>query len=208
VKLSRSFLPRVRAAALAALFALAACEGGPGAPTSVVVAGGALTVAGPAGYCIDRRLSRTGGAEAFVVLGSCAAFSRSAARRPGAPAILTATVSAEPAAAPDRRSLERFLRSPQGRAAISRAGRADTVTILSARNERGVLFLQIRDTSATAEGPATDPAYWRAVFGLNGRLVTATVLAFADRPLSRDQGFGLLAEFVARLRATNPAAPS
>lgn len=210
VTLFRTLRTRGTSAALAAILALAACEGGigTGAPASVAVAGGALTVAGPAGYCVDRRLSRTGEAEAFVVLGSCAAFSRGAARPPGTPAVLTATVSAEPAAEPERGTLERFLRSPQGRAAISRAGRAETVEILSAQSERDVLFLYIRDSSAAAEGPATDPAYWRAVFGLNGRLVTATVLAFADRPLSRDQGFDLLTDFVARLRAANPGAPS
>lgn len=207
---SSTSLPGRRAFALAALLALAACEGGLsfGAPAEVTVAGGAVTVAGPAGYCVDRGLSRTGGSEAVVVLGSCAAFSPLAARPPGTPAVLTATVSAEAAAAPEPGDLERFLRSPQGRAAISRAGRAETVEILSARREQGVLLLHIRDESAGAEGPATDPAYWRAVFGLSGRLVTATVLAFADRPLSRDQGFRLLDAFVDRLRAANPATPA
>lgn len=201
-----SVLPsRRRSAALAALLALAGCAGGLslGAPETVAVADGALTVAGPAGYCVDRRLSRTGGPEAFVVLGACNAFSPVAARPRGTPAVLTATLSAEPAAPPEPGALERFLRSPPGLAAISRAGRAETVEILSARGEDGVLVLHIRDTSAGAEGPATDPVYWRAVFGLNGRLVTATVLAFASRPISRDQGFRLLADFVARLRAAN-----
>jgi hypothetical protein len=203
-------LPGIRAATLVALLALAACEGGLsfGAPASVAVAGGAVTVAGPAGYCVDSRLSRTGGTEAFVVLGSCAAFSPVAARPEGTPAVLTATVSAEPAAPPEPGDLERFLRSPQGRAAISRTGRAETVEILSTRREQGVLLLHIRDEGAGAEGPATDSAYWRAVFGLNGRLVTATVLAFADRPLSPDQGFRLLDAFVDRLKAANPTTPA
>jgi hypothetical protein len=201
----RASPPGRRAVALTALLALTACEGGLsfGAPAAVAVADGAVTVAGPAGYCVDRSLSRIGGSEAFVVLGSCAAFSPVATRPQGTPAVLTATVSAEPAAPPEPGDLERFLRSPQGRAAISRTGHAETVEILSARREQGVLLLHIRDESAGAEGPATDPAYWRAVFGLNGRLVTATVLAFADRPLSRDQGFRLLAAFVDRLKAAN-----
>ncbi len=204
-------MPISRALALVACLGLAACEGGfgPGGVQSLAVAGGAVTVAGPRVYCVDRRLTRDGPAEAFVVMGSCAALTRGGAQPVGAPSVLTATVAPTPGATlPPPAELERFLRSEAGRAALARNGQPGNVRILQTQARDGILYLYIRDTSAAAEGPPTDPAYWRAVLVLNGRLVTATVLAFADQPLSADRGFRKLGDFVARLRAANSGAPS
>lgn len=196
---------------LGALLALSACidaAANLGPPLrSLAVADGAVTVSGPSGYCVDRRLSQAGSGEAFVVLGSCAALADGGEAPAGPPALLTATVSgAQVPAAPGPDALERFLRSEPGRSALARDGRAESVTILRARREQGLLLLQIRDTSPGGIGRSTDSAYWRAVFAVRGRLVTATVLAFDDRPLSSDLGFRLLGQFVARLRAANPGA--
>ncbi len=194
---------------LAALLALSACVEGPGtsAPATVTVAGGAVTVGGPSGYCVDRRLSGTSAGEAFTVLGSCAALSRGGSAPAGVPAVLTATVSSDPLEVPpEPAALEAFLTSAAGRAALSRAGDAATVEVLATKRGEGIVKLFLRDTAVAADGPPTDPAYWRAVFVLRGHLVSATVLSFADRPLGPEDGLRKLDEFVAQLRALNGGA--
>jgi hypothetical protein len=101
--------------------------------------------------------------------------------------------------------IERFLRSPTGLATLSRINRAETVRILRSRIEGDVLMLVIRDTSPNRQGLAVDPVYWRAVFVAKDRLVTATVLSFADNPMGPEAGMGVLSRFVDRLRAANAA---
>lgn len=202
-------MPTCRPAPLLAALLLTGCVAAGGAATrSLAVAQGTVIVAGPPGYCVDRRLSRTGPGEAFVTLGNCAALSPGATGPAGVPAVLTATVSDRPATPPDPARLEAFLRSDAGRAALSRSGRAETVQILAARREGAMLLVQIRDGSAVGPGPATGPDYWRAVFDAGGRLVTASVLSFAGRPLDRDEGFRLLAAFAARIAAASAAPPA
>ncbi|MGB8623034.1 MAG: hypothetical protein WCD16_09460, partial [Paracoccaceae bacterium] len=74
-----------RRAALAGLAALALLGGclatGPFSyssrvPEKIAVAGGAVVVAGPPGYCVDTRATRDRGGTAFALLASCAAISR------------------------------------------------------------------------------------------------------------------------------------
>lgn len=203
--------PGLRAGAAAALgltLALAGCgelTSALGPPASMTAAGG-VVVAGPRGYCIDRRLTRTGEGNSFVVLGACSAFPFGTESPPGRAAILTASVGGDvTSGAFDPEVLEEFLRSDQGRATLSRVGQAGTVTIHEARQDPGALSLMIRDTAVTGDGPQVDPTYWRAVFLVRGHLVTATVMAFRDSPLSVDQGFFTLADFVGRIRAASVA---
>ena len=201
--------PLFKAGLFAAVLALSACiDGGAslGPPQfSVASAGGAVTIAGPGGYCVDRQLSRVQNSDSFVVLGSCAALAEGGVAPAGAPAILTATVSGAPASAvPGPAALETFLRSEDGRRTLARDNRAESVTILRTRSDNGTLMLNIRDTSPGGIGRGTEDAYWRAVFAVRDRLVTATVLAFSERPLTAEGGFRLLGRFVARIRAVNP----
>jgi hypothetical protein len=202
----------LRALAVAAFLSLGACvTAGLGAPQGIAVVKGTVTIAGPRGYCVDRRLSRDGADEAFVVLGACSALAPGGAVASGTPVVMTVTVSTAPAAARSTPAdLERFVRSDAGRAALSRSGQAATVEILSARQDGQALFLQIRDQSAGEATPKTDSTYWRAIFGMGDTVITASILAFSDRPVGRAEGFRRLAEFVARLQAVNAeiAAPT
>lgn len=178
-----------RAALGAALLALAACAPAP----SVTVARGALTVAGPAGFCVQPRPSRRGGAAPVVVLDACGKASP-------APALLTATVSGQPAEIPDPRALEAYLRSAPGRAAMARNGQAGAVSVRAAQVEEDVLYLNIRDTAEPGD-------YWRAVLEVRGHLVILAVRGPAGRVLPREEGRRLAAAFVAAMRAANPAPP-
>lgn len=202
-----------KGAALLLTLALSGCvvagTSGP-APRAVAVAGGAVTVAGPAGYCIDGSASRDAAAGAFVLLGTCAALSGSAAAgQPAKPAVLTASVvpgagdeAGFVAAFP---AMARFFGSATGRAALSRAGRAETVQVAGVTSRGDVMFLNLTDTAALS-GQRVEPGYWRAILTLRGHLVTLSVMSLADRPLGAAEKRQVLDAFVARMRAANGGA--
>lgn len=177
-------------------------------PETVAVANREVVIGGPPGYCVDRSASRIGGARPFVLLGSCASIAQDArAGSPRIPGILTASVASDTGGGPvtdaAMAQMERFLASPDGRAALARDGRADSVTVLSTRTEQGALFIHLRDTSENpVQGVADD--YWRGLFDVNGRLVTVSVVSFADQPLTDDAGLSTLRAFLARILQETP----
>ena len=202
-----------------ALALLAGCMQGAGpraftyprnAPEKLSVAGGSVVVAGPKGYCVDRPAARDAEVASFVLLAGCAALTRNPnAPRPRVPALLTASVTGNvPAGAgltAQAARMKRFFASTDGRAALARDGRAESVEIIQMFTRDGAFLLHVRDRSA--EGDSTlGPEYWRAIFEVSGRMVTASVAAFANRPMSDDAGQATLSLFVARIRAESTAA--
>jgi hypothetical protein len=191
---------------------LSACVAGDVLPSGggvsrVAVSDGAVVIAGPPGYCIDRQATRTGEGNAFVLLGSCAALGGGAA--PVARAVLTASVLA---GAPTSQPLVAafadmavFFRSPAGRAALSRSGQARDVTIRQIETVKDVMVLRLNDTSASA-GAAVAPDYWRAVFSVRGRIVSLSVLGLKAQPLAAEGQRRLLEAFVTRVRRENRVA--
>lgn len=173
------------------------------APESVLVADRSVVVAGPPGYCVDPVLSRDKGATAFVLLGSCAAIAGSAGLpAPRVPAILTVSVSADLGGGPDMAELRAYIDRPEGRAALSRSGDPATLSVLETRSAGGVLYILARDTSSSVL-PGVSDTYWRALFDLNGRLVTAAVVGVEQRPITADTGFATLQSLTERLRREN-----
>lgn len=216
-------------AGLAAAFALglSACQMAPGAsappagadtrqgfdgppPARMGVARGAVIVAGPRGFCIDRAASQDrSGQAALTVLSSCGALGAGFfAPRPAHPAVLTAAVAAPGrglpvvAAAPE---LAAFFASAPGRAALSRNGKAETVGVLESLTLDDALLLHLTDTAPFAWG-AVQPDYWRALLMVGGRTVTLSVLTPPDAALSRDDGLALLRDFMQALRAATAEA--
>jgi len=178
------------------------------APTSAVVADGKLTLAAPRGFCVDKGASRSGKKGSFILFGSCAALANStSAARPKLPAILTASAlpgSATPAEfAASFPSMAKFLSSDTGRAALSRSGKAKTVRIRRVIAVGDVLYLNATDTSQGEHGEQFEPDYWRALFIVKGQIVTLSVLALDDMPLTSDAKRALLEKFVAKVKSVN-----
>ncbi|WP_102223985.1 hypothetical protein [Acidimangrovimonas sediminis] len=202
---------RRRAAVLlaAAIVPLVAACTGLMAPQRMPVAGGSVVIAGPAGYCVDTTHSKDSAQGAFVLLGSCAALSNTAsAPQPKAYAVLTAAVSAGASGAgisSDQKRLARYFESPQGRAALSRSGRASTVRILGHHDGNGAFFLHLRDSSAFPGRPDT-PESWRVLFDLNGHIVTLSVVGLPNRAIGARRAETLLRAFMAQVRAESPKA--
>lgn len=199
--------------ALAALALLAACDGaaapGGDAVTRLTVAGGAVTVSAPRGYCVDRAATRNGAGGDFVLFGSCAALAPGPfAPAPRPLAVLSAAVSpARTGAPPLAASFDRlgaFLASDAGRAALSRSGDARAVEVLRAFARDDAFFLLLRDTSAFA-GPRVAPVYWRALTEERGHIITLSVLGLRAAPLDPDAGQRVIDAFLGRLRAANRA---
>ena len=174
---------------------------------AIKVSDGAVVIIGPSGYCIDRAATRDGPEGAFVLFGTCAALANSrSAGQPDRPAVLTVSVlPGAPDAATFAESLSAlatFFRSAPGRAALSRSGKADDVTVANIVPANGALLLELRDTSAV-RGQQVEPDYWRGVLELEGRIVTVSALSLGSRPLTSGQKRQVLETLIARIRAAN-----
>ena len=178
------------------------------APASAVVADGALTLAAPKGFCVDKGASRAGDQGAFILFGSCASLANSTkAARPKQPAILTASALPGAASAAEFKasfpSMAKFLSSDVGRAALSRSGKAKTVRVRQIIAMQDVLYVSATDTSKGERGEQFQPDYWRALFVVKGQIVTLTVLTLTDMPLDSAAQRALLEKFVAKVKSVN-----
>jgi hypothetical protein len=181
--------------AVLVLLALAGCDDmvtGAGLHETKVL-GGALTIAAPAGYCIDPKASVTRGTAVVALIGRCTARGGVAA------AVVTVTVG--PAASAGvlvagPAALAKFLTSTQGRRLLARDGVAGHVVVTETRIGNGALFLHVKDRSAGE--------YWRAILALKGRLVTVSASGTAGAPLTPVQGLSLVQSVVSILDKRNP----
>lgn len=197
---------------LAAVFGLAACDGGlsgfegfnvtRSAPERIELPDG-LVVSGTRGWCVDTRTTRTDGETSVVVLGSCAAIAQNAfAPRPEVPGVVTVSVENRGGDLPPAEVLQEFLTSESGKAALARDGSAGSVQILEARRGEDLLLLHLEDRSIRPV-PGVSQDYWRAIFGLGGRFVTVSLVELDGRPIEVPEGFQTLTAQVERIRTTN-----
>jgi hypothetical protein len=180
----------------AALFlALAACALPGAAPRQVQVLDGAVLVRAPQFYCVDQQSAPSSSDTAVVLIGRCNADGHVAA------ALVTVTVGRAASGGvmlASAEALRGFMASPAGRRALSRSGRAADVEVVSSGVTDDILMLHLRDREAGE--------YWRAIFGVNGRLITVSASGAAGVPLTPDEGRKLVQQSVDALRAANPAA--
>ncbi|MEP3916940.1 hypothetical protein [Ascidiaceihabitans sp.] len=170
---------------------------------SVAVADKSVVIGGPDGYCIDKTASRLRGDTAFILLGSCTIISGDDHDAvPQVPGILTASIDQKSAATVTPRLLDQFagfVISDAGRAVLARDGRTESVTVQGVLRERDAVLIHLTDTSAF-QIPGIEPTYWRGIFALNGRLISASVLGFQDHPLGPTEGLATLEAFLEQIR--------
>lgn len=202
--------PLRRGLAGLALLAMAGCAefGGPlPEEAAITVSRDAVTIAGPRGFCVDPSATKDRDGQAFVLLGNCAAIARAAGvPQPRIRALLTAAVQETEVieVASQAPLLEAFLRSENGRAMLSRSSDAESVEILESFRQGDVLYVHARDESqGYAPGMSSD--HWRAIFDLEGRVVSVAVLGFEAAPLSRAEGLRAVRDFAAQIQRANPA---
>lgn len=170
---------------------------GQAGPSSIEVLNGALTVAGPGGYCIDEQATREAATQVFVLLVRCEASSRPTP-------VLGATVTGVAAPGADTpealTTLAEFVRSAPGLAHLARSGRAGDVRLDDLQIRDGALWLAIHDRG---NPDPFGPDYWRAILPVSDRMVTLSVLSARDHPIGAERSLGILQDFVAAMRRAN-----
>ncbi len=200
---------------LAAALLVAACDpagvSGSGATRVTVNAGGQnVTIAAPAGFCVDQRSTSVTSTGAFVLVGDCALLGQPTPGAKPAPEALTAAVSISGLgtggeATQSLANLERYVATPSGRAQLSRGGRAASTRILNTQTQGNVLYVLVED-----KGPqpiaGINRRFWRAFLEVNGRLIALSEIGFDGAANDPQQGLDALASFAAAIEAANPAA--
>ena len=181
----------------AALALLAACvpPSGFGSARSAPVLGGAVNIGVPAGYCIAPDTGRGGADSVVVLMGRCADTSRAAAALVSVSVGRSASAGVMTAGGP---ALAAFFTSAQGRATLSREGRASDVRVIGALGVGDAFLLHLADR--------TVGEHWRAIIGVNGRLITISATGTASAPLSPTEGRAVVDATLAALRRANPTA--
>ena len=178
----------------ALLFTLAACALPGTAPRQVTVLDGQIQVRAPQFYCVDQQSARSGTDTAVVLIGRCNADGQVAA------ALVTVTVGRSASAGvmlASAEALRAFMSSAAGRRALARSGRSQDVEIVSSGVVEGRLMLHLKDREAGE--------YWRAILGVNGRLISISASGAVGLPLTPDEGRKLVEQTVEAMRAANPA---
>jgi hypothetical protein len=163
--------------------------------------GAPFVVAAPPGFCIDPASSRIGQQSGTVLLAECAVLE---GRKREGSVLLAATVAPVPAdgVPPSAPALSLgAITGEAGRAALSRSGRAASVSIIEARAEGSALLVHLADDAPFA-GRAVAPEYRRAFVVLGGRAVALSALAPAGSDPAELEP--RLRAFLAALGAANP----
>ncbi|MEM9522402.1 MAG: hypothetical protein AAF982_00145 [Pseudomonadota bacterium] len=180
------------------------------APQRIAVGDGNVVIAGPRGYCVDLGGTRHGPETAFVLMGNCAALIRDkTAPQPWVQALLAASIakySPRAQTTGDAERLDRFFRSPQGRAALSRVGRAEDIEILDSFVRDDTYFLRVRDAGGSAKA-GLGAEHWRAVMVVNEHLVSLSVTPLASSGDNPQAGLTVVSQFAASVRGASAIAP-
>lgn len=204
-----TFKARSAAGALA-LAVLAGClpvAPNSGPPVSRAVLADRVVVQGPDGYCIDKSATRSSRREAFVLLASCAAISGDGTHgAPFTPTLIGVSVREpeplETGLAGHLSRLDRYFQSDVGRAALSLDGDATDVDFVSGGLMDGAYVLHVRIAEkGRVNGVARDQ--WRAIFAVNGQMVSVSVFALPTVEISTGSGAAILRATVQRIRAAS-----
>jgi hypothetical protein len=192
-------LVRLSHAFLGVSLALMGCEAVPTGQNlhELAVLDGAITVAAPKGYCIDKDASVSRGAATVLLIGRCNDQGQVAA------AVVTLTIGGPASAgvlAAGPQALGEYFASNAGRKVLARDGDADHVKIVQMQSDGRGLLLHLNDDVAGD--------YWRAITGLKGRLVTISASGVAGAELTPPQARALVTDTMALLEKRNGVKPA
>ena len=183
--------------AVIAAFMLSGCvpQSGIGSSRSAPVLGGALQIGVPPGYCIDGSTSRERGDNAVILMGRC---NDGADAIPALVSVSIGQAASGGVMAAGGSALAGFFTSKQGRATLSRDGRASDIKVIEALGVGDAFLLHLQDRRAGD--------YWRAVIGIKGRLVTISATGTPELPLTAADSRKVLESVLSALRKANPSA--
>ena len=181
---------------LSLILAVAGCVapgGTASGPGRMELLGGAITAAVPPSYCLDPKSRHAQQSGTVVIGGRCSTGS------PVPAAAITISIGGEGSSevlTSGARVLTEWVRSPAGRAAIARDGRAGSVNIRETLVADGAFLIRLEDRSIGS--------YWRAAIGVKGRLVMISVTPPEGGTLGSDDARKIVGDVVAAMRRANP----
>lgn len=161
---------------------------------SAGMAGGSVVVRGPDDYCIEGRSLKIRADGGFALLARCDILSGGEMGNPVALAMLTATVTPYEGTLP-------------GAASMARDFAAGGTPVLSSAERDGVRLLHL-GAGGNARVRAADPRQWRAVFLVNGSLVSLAAYGPKDSAVAGSGGRALLLSMARAIRAASPQSPA
>lgn len=162
----------------------------PGAATgpseTVAMAGGAVQLATPPGYCVDRRALRQSPRQGFALIARCDRLGARGFAAGQRLALITVTTLRRGAAA-----------SPPTLDALAAA--AAPAEVLERRMAGDLPMLRLRTPDGAAARDLS-PQHWRTAFALNGHLVGLTLYAPEGSAALGAEGMTILGETAMRIR--------
>jgi hypothetical protein len=157
-----------------------------------------IIIGGAAGYCVNKRQSRTGKSNAFVILGPCEPETAHTK------ALLVASISADPSfdSEMDVSVLKKFIVSDRGKKMLSNNGNPADVRIGTITQSDGVLYVFTHDEGAPVI-PETATDKWRGFFPVAGRMVIISMVNFTENVVPDDEMLAHLKSFAAAIRKLN-----
>ncbi|MFP7569739.1 dihydroxy-acid dehydratase [Marivita sp. S2033] len=151
------------------------------------LAGGAVVVSGPGGYCVDAKTLRNSDAGGFAAIASCSILSGGRDGPMVEPGLVTITVS----------------RAPEDVPAPSDLAAALNTQLLQNRKFSAVdVGLMASGGESAFQG--SDPRHWRGAFVLGEWMVGLALYAPKGSPLVGSQGAAFLNTVSSRIRASSP----
>lgn len=192
-------LAPLRRAIFAVCLALMGCEAATTGANlhELSVLDGAVKVAAPNGYCIDKKASVARGSATVLLIGRCNDQGQVAA------AVVTLTIGGPASAgvlAAGPQALGEYFASNAGRKVLARDGNADHVQIVQMQSAGRGLLLHLNDQVAGD--------YWRAITAIKGRLVTISASGVPEAPLTSTQARALVTATMTLLDKRNGAKPA
>ena len=165
-----------------------------------VVLGGALRIAVPQGYCLDRNSLVTNGDTFVALAGRCVEGTVYPA------AVISIAVGPQGTAVDVAENVDElisYFETQNGLAALSAAENTPSITLISAQVEKQALLLHLKKHSATKGGLQSDT--WRAIVGLSGRLITISISGRDGDALTQAQGAALLKKVISAMAQSQTA---
>lgn len=102
----------------------------------------------------------------------------------------------------EARDLEAYFQSDAGRAALSRKGKADNLTVLGTMFDNGIYYVHTQDGDGPIIPDTTDDQ-WRVFMVVADRLVSVSVVNFIDDKMSDGLVFAHMESIARRIKALN-----
>lgn len=162
-------------------------------PERVALAGGAVVVAAPQGYCIDPRLTERRAGQGFVALASCRILTGGAQGRAVEPVLMTVTIGP--------RGDGDDLPAAEDLAAVFQA------PLLEVRSSETFTLAHLARGGALTL-PGGDRRHWRGAFLHEGRVIGLALYAPRGNAMAGEAGGQMLDRLRAQIIAQETAAPA